>query len=63
MIVSLIGASAALSISGIPFAGPVGAAKVGYVDGAFKLNPTVSEVAASDLELVVAGTEKAVGYA
>ena len=59
-IVSLLGASAALSISGIPFAGPVGAAKVSYNDGAFKLNPTVSEVAESDLELVVAGTDQAV---
>lgn len=59
-IVSLLGASAALSISGIPFAGPVGAAKVSYTDGAFKLNPTLSEIAESDLELVVAGTDKAV---
>lgn len=59
-IVSLIGASAALTLSGIPFAGPVGAAKVGYINGEFKLNPTVSEVEKSELELVVAGTENAV---
>lgn len=57
---ALIGASAALAISGIPFAGPVGAAKVGYIDGSYVLNPTFSELEKSDLELVVAGTEGAV---
>jgi len=55
-IVSLIGASAALAISGMPFAGPVGAAKVGYIDGQYVLNPTVTQQAESDLDLVVAGT-------
>lgn len=57
---ALIGASAALAISGIPFAGPVGAAKVGYIDGSYVLNPTFGELEKSDLELVVAGTEGAV---
>ena len=57
---ALIGASAALAISGMPFAGPIGAAKVSYKDGNYILNPTVSVAAASDLELVVAGTQDAV---
>ena len=57
---ALIGASAALAISGMPFAGPVGAAKVGYKDGNYLLNPGISAVAESDLELVVAGTQDAV---
>ena len=57
---SLIGASAALAISGMPFAGPIGAAKVGYKDGNYLLNPTISQVKESDLELVVAGTADAV---
>jgi polyribonucleotide nucleotidyltransferase len=57
---ALIGASAALAISGMPFAGPIGAAKVGYKDGNYLLNPTVSQVEESDLELVVAGTKDAV---
>ncbi len=57
---ALLGASAALSLSGMPFAGPVGAAKVGYKDGNYILNPTVEQVADSDLELVVAGTKDAV---
>ncbi|MCA1789172.1 MAG: polyribonucleotide nucleotidyltransferase, partial [Thioalkalivibrio sp.] len=57
---ALIGASAAVAISGVPFAGPIGAARVGYRDGAYLLNPTASELAESDLDLVVAGTEKAV---
>ncbi len=57
---ALLGASAALSIAGIPFAGPIGAAKVGYKDGKFILNPTVSQVEESALELVVAGTRDAV---
>ncbi len=57
---ALIGASAALAISGMPFAGPIGAAKVGYRNGNYVLNPSVSELADSNLELVVAGTEDAV---
>ncbi len=57
---SIIGASAALAISGLPFAGPIGAAKVGYKDDKFILNPSISGVAESDLELVVAGTKDAV---
>ncbi|MFV2031689.1 MAG: polyribonucleotide nucleotidyltransferase, partial [Gammaproteobacteria bacterium] len=57
---ALIGASAAISISGIPFNGPIGAARVGYLDGQYILNPTNSQIAESDLNLVVAGTENAV---
>ena len=57
---ALIGTSAALAISGIPFDGPIGAAKVGYIDGEYVLNPTFSQIEKSDLELVVAGTENAV---
>ena len=57
---ALLGASAALAISGMPFAGPIGAAKVGYKDGEYILNPGVAAVAESDLELVVAGTSEAV---
>ena len=57
---ALIGASAALAISGMPFAGPIGAAKVGYVDGGYVLNPSKATLADSDLELVVAGTKDAV---
>lgn len=57
---SLIGASAALAISGMPFNGPVGAARVGYKDGQYLLNPTLSQLAESDLDLIVAGTEHAV---
>ncbi|MGB5510226.1 MAG: polyribonucleotide nucleotidyltransferase, partial [Woeseiaceae bacterium] len=57
---ALIGASAALAISGMPFAGPIAAAKVGYKDGEYILNPGVAAVADSDLELVVAGTRDAV---
>ncbi|HRP73772.1 MAG TPA: polyribonucleotide nucleotidyltransferase, partial [Luteimonas sp.] len=59
-ILALIGASAALSLSGAPFDGPIGAAKVGYKDGQYLLNPTVSELKDSELELVVAGTAAAV---
>jgi polyribonucleotide nucleotidyltransferase len=59
-VVAMIGASAALTISGIPFMGPVGAARVGYVDGQFVLNPTTKQMADSTLDLVVAGTDKAV---
>jgi len=57
---ALIGASAALSISGIPFDGPIGACRVGYRDGQFLLNPTFSDLETSQLDLVVAGTEDAV---
>ena len=57
---ALIGASAALAISGIPFDGPIGACRVGYIDGNYILNPTFSQTAESDLDLVVAGTDDAV---
>ncbi len=57
---ALIGASAAMSISGLPFSGPVGAARVGYIDGNYVLNPTTEQMESSQLDLVVAGTESAV---
>ncbi len=57
---AMIGASAALAIAGIPFNGPIGAARVGYIDGQYVLNPDKSELPLSDLDLVVAGTEAAV---
>jgi polyribonucleotide nucleotidyltransferase len=57
---ALLGASAAVAISGMPFAGPIGAAKVGYKDGNYILNPGVETLAGSQLELVVAGTADAV---
>src|SRR5882672_10404350 len=57
---AMIGASAALAISGIPFNGPIGAARVGYSDGQYILNPTATELKTSQLDLVVAGTEQAV---
>ena len=57
---ALLGASAALAISGIPFNGPIAAARVGYKEGIFLLNPTYQELTESALDLVVAGTEKAV---
>ncbi len=57
---AMIGASAALAISGIPFAGPIGAARVGYADGQYLLNPTTEQLKTSALNLVVAGTETAV---
>ncbi len=57
---ALLGASAALAISGMPFAGPIGAAKVSYTDGNYVLNPSVTAARESDLELIVAGTEGAV---
>ncbi|MDO4184482.1 MAG: polyribonucleotide nucleotidyltransferase [Rhodospirillales bacterium] len=59
-IVAMVAASAALAVSGIPFMGPIGAAKVGYKDGKFILNPTIEEQKTSDLELTVAGTEEGV---
>jgi polyribonucleotide nucleotidyltransferase len=57
---ALIGTSAALALSGMPFNGPIGAARVGYIDGAYVLNPTSSQLEESALDLVVAGTESAV---
>ncbi|GAA5075294.1 polyribonucleotide nucleotidyltransferase [Lysobacter panacisoli] len=57
---ALIGASAALALAGTPFQGPIGAAKVGYKNGQYLLNPTATELVDSDLELVVAGTSNAV---
>ncbi|MDF3036258.1 MAG: pnp [Paucimonas sp.] len=57
---SMIGASAALCVAGIPFAGPIGAARVGYLNGEYVLNPTTSQMATSEMDLVVAGTEQAV---
>ena len=57
---ALLGASAALALSGVPFQGPIGAAKVGYKDGQYILNPTVSQLKESNLDLVVAGTAEAV---
>jgi polyribonucleotide nucleotidyltransferase len=59
-VLALIGASAALTLSGIPFMGPVGAARVGHVGGKLKLNPTIEEMKDSSLDLVVAGTADAV---
>ena len=59
-VVSMIGASAALACSGMPFQGPIGAARVGYVDGNYVLNPGISKLEESDLDLVVAGTDNAV---
>lgn len=57
---AVIGASAALALSGIPFYGPLGAARVGYINGEYVLNPTQSELETSDLDLVVGATETAV---
>ena len=59
-IIALLGTSAALAISGMPFSGPVGAARVGYTDGKYILNPLQSELATSQLDLVVSGTDSAV---
>ena len=59
-ILSMVAVSAALTISGIPFMGPVGAARVGYINGALKLNPTIDEMKDTGLELVMAGTADAV---
>lgn len=59
-IISLIGASAALAISGIPFDGPLGAARVGFIDGMYVLNPGYAALENSELDLVVAGTDDAV---
>ena len=59
-ILAMVAASAALTLSGVPFMGPIGAARVGYVDGDYILNPTDDQVAAGELDLVVAGTQDAV---
>ena len=59
-IVSMIGASAALTISGVPFYGPIGAARVGLIDGNFILNPTITQMENSTLDLVMAGTSEGV---
>jgi len=57
---SLIGASAAMAISGLPFNGPIGAARVGYINGQYVLNPTKTQLVESQMDLVVAGTQAAV---
>ncbi|HKE95372.1 MAG TPA: polyribonucleotide nucleotidyltransferase [Povalibacter sp.] len=57
---AMIGASAALALSGVPFQGPIGAARVGYIDGQYVLNPTNTQLKTSKLDLVVAGTSEAV---
>ena len=57
---AMIGASAALSISGMPFQGPIGAVRVGWIDGKYVLNPTTTQLKTSQLNLVVAGTSKGV---
>ncbi|MBA1155180.1 polyribonucleotide nucleotidyltransferase [Microvirga mediterraneensis] len=59
-IVAMVAASAALTLSGVPFMGPVGAARVGYIGGQYKLNPPIQEMEQSSLDLVVAGTADAV---
>jgi polyribonucleotide nucleotidyltransferase len=59
-IVAMIAASAALTLSGVPFMGPIGAARVGYIDGEYILNPTQQQMKEGDLDLVVAGTQDAV---
>ena len=57
---AMIGASAALAVSGIPFNGPIGAARVGYIDGQYLVNPTATQLKTSQMDLIVAGTEAAV---
>jgi len=59
-VVAMIGASASVAITGVPFAGPIGCARVGYKDGAYLLNPSQTDLKDSDLDLVVAGTDTAV---
>ena len=59
-IVAMIAVSAALTISGLPFMGPIGAARVGFIDGEYKLNPPIDDMANSKLDLTVAGTHDAV---
>ncbi|KAK0349654.1 hypothetical protein LTR94_032206, partial [Friedmanniomyces endolithicus] len=58
-VLGMVAASAALTISGVPFMGPIGAARVGLIDGELVLNPTIDQLPASDLDLVVAGTQDA----
>jgi len=59
-VLAMVAASAALTISGLPFLGPIGAAKIGYKDGEYILNPTLSQMAETDLDLMVAGTAEGV---
>jgi polyribonucleotide nucleotidyltransferase len=59
-VVAMVAASAALTISGVPFMGPIGAARVGHIDGEFVLNPTLDQMESSRMDLVVAGTDDAV---
>jgi polyribonucleotide nucleotidyltransferase len=59
-IVAMVAASAALTLSGVPFMGPIGAARVGFVDGEYVLNPTLEQMTSSRMDLVVAGTDDAV---
>src|SRR4029079_7328725 len=59
-IVALVAASAALTLSGVPFMGPIGAARVGFIDGEYILNPTLEQLPQSRIDLVVAGTDDAV---
>ena len=59
-VLAMVAASAALTISGLPFLGPIGAAKIGYKDGEYILNPTISQMADTDLDLMVAGTSEGV---
>src|SRR6516165_7770853 len=59
-IVAMVAASAALTLSGVPFMGPIGAARVGHIDGEFVLNPTLDQMASTRMDLVVAGTDDAV---
>src|SRR6476620_10249872 len=59
-VVALVASSAALTLSGVPFMGPVGSARVGLINGEFILNPTLEQIKTSDLDLVVAGTANAV---
>ncbi len=59
-VVAMVAVSAALTISGIPFMGPIGAARVGYIDGEYRLNPYIDDMANSELDLTVAGTHDAV---
>src|SRR6201986_1201142 len=59
-VLAMVAVSAALTISGLPFMGPIGAARVGYIDGEYRLNPLIDDMASSKLDLVVAGTHDAV---
>ncbi len=59
-IVALVGTSAALTLSGLPFMGPIGGCRVGYISGEYSLNPQIDEMSSSDLDLVVAGTREGV---